>query len=114
MRVLIVVIIRRWSEVSACTCIVCQIVWLYSVVEIVVMSGEVACCSIVCGILVGVSVFSMMCSELPIMLEISSPLWSSVCEYQNVECAFTSPVSIVAGMLVTCRMQYAMSVSTVL
>ena len=36
-----------------------------------------------------------------------------MCEYQNVECAFTSPVSIESGMLVTCRMQYAMSVSTV-
>ena len=39
----------------------------YSVEEIVVMSGEVACCSGVCGTLVGVSVFSMMCSELLIM-----------------------------------------------
>ena len=29
------------------------------------------------------------------MSEISCPLWSSVCEYQSVECAFTSPVSIV-------------------
>ena len=29
---------------------------MYSVVEIVVMSGEVACCSVVCGSLVGVSV----------------------------------------------------------
>ena len=37
-----------------------------------------------------------------------------MCEYQSVECAFTSPVSIESGMLVTCRMQYAMSVSTVL
>ena len=27
---------------------------LYSVVEIVVMSGEVVCCSVVCGTLVGV------------------------------------------------------------
>ena len=45
---------------------------LYSVVEIVVMSGEVAWCSVVCGTLVGVSVFSMMCSELLIMSEISS------------------------------------------
>ena len=40
--------------------------------------------------------------------------WSSVCEYQSGECAFTSPVSIESGKLVTCRMQYAMSVSTVL
>ena len=43
---------------------------LYSVVEIIVMSGEVACCSLVCGTLVGVSVFSAMCSELLIMSEI--------------------------------------------
>ena len=56
MRVLIGVIMERCSEFSAC--IVCQ------VVEIVVMSGEVACCSVVCGTLVGVSVFSVMCSEL--------------------------------------------------
>ena len=60
-RVLIVVIIGR-SEFSAC--IVCQVVRLYNVVEIVVMSVEVACCSVVCGTLVGVSVFSVMCSEL--------------------------------------------------
>ena len=40
------------------------------------------------------------------MSEISLPLWSSMCEYQSVECAFTSPVSIESGMLVTCRMQY--------
>ena len=30
------------------------------------------------------------------------------------ECAFTSPVSIESDMLVMCRMQYAMSVSTML
>ena len=111
-RVSIVVIMGRWSEFSAC--IVCPVVRLYSVVEIVLMSGEVACCSVVCGTLVGVSVFSVMCSELLIMSEISWPLWSSVCEYQSVECAFTSPVSIESAMLVTCRMQYAMYVSTVL
>ena len=33
---------------------------------------------------------------------------------ESVECAFTSPVSIESGMLVACRMQYAMSVSTLL
>ena len=49
----------------------CQVVRLYSVVEIVVMPGEVACCSVVCGTLVGVSLFSMMCTELLIMPEIS-------------------------------------------
>ena len=50
----------------------CQVGRLYSVVEIVVMSSEVACCSAVCGTLVGVSVFSMMCSELLILSEINA------------------------------------------
>ena len=58
----------------------------------------------------GVSVFSVMCSVLLIMSEISRPLWSSVCEYQRVECAFTSPVSIESGMLMTCRVSYAVCV----
>ena len=49
----------------------CQVVRLYSAVEIVVMSGKMACCSGVCGTLVCVSVFSIMCSELLIMSEIS-------------------------------------------
>ena len=48
-----------------------EVVRLYSVVETVVMSGEVDCCSVVCGALVGVSGFSIMCSELLIMSEIS-------------------------------------------
>ena len=69
------------------------------------MSGEVACCSVVFGTLVGVSLFSILCSELLIMSEINWPLWSSVCEYQSVECALTSPASIESGMLVTCRMR---------
>ena len=50
MRVMIDAIMGRWSEFSAC--IVCQVVRLYRVVEIVVMSDEVACCSVVCGTLV--------------------------------------------------------------
>ena len=45
-------------------------------------------------------------------LLISTP--TPVCGYQSVECAFTSPVSIESGVLVTTRMQNAMSVSTVL
>ena len=49
----------------------CQVVQLYSVVETVVMSGEVACYSVVCGTLVGVSGFSIKCYELLIMSEIS-------------------------------------------
>ena len=44
---------------------------LYSVVEIVVMSGEVAYCSVVFGTLEGVSLCSVICSELLIMSEIS-------------------------------------------
>ena len=36
-----------------------------------VISGEDVCCSVVFGTLVGVSVFSVMCSELLIMTEIS-------------------------------------------
>ena len=67
--VLIVVIMRRWSEFN--TYIVCQVVRLYSVVEIVVMPGEVACCSVVCSTLVGVSVFSVICSEWIIISEIN-------------------------------------------
>ena len=63
----------------------CQVVWLYNVVEIVVMSGEVACCSGVCDSLVGMSVFSIMCSELLIMSAISRPLWSSVCFHVTCE-----------------------------
>ena len=41
----------------------CQVVRLYNVVEIVVISDKVTCCSVVCGTLVGVPVFSIMCSE---------------------------------------------------
>ena len=44
--------------------------------EIVVMSGEVACCSVVCGTLVGVSVFSIICSELLMM---SADLYGPQC-----------------------------------
>ena len=57
-RVLTVVIMGRRSEFSVCTA--CQAVRLYSVLEIVVMSGEVTCRSVVCSTLMGVSVFSMM------------------------------------------------------
>ena len=41
----------------------------YNVVDIVVMSGDMVCCSVVCDTLVGVAVYSM-CSELLIMSEI--------------------------------------------
>ena len=41
------------------------------------MSVDVACCSVVCGTLVGVSVFSIMCSEFLIMS--GSDLYSRQC-----------------------------------
>ena len=58
-----------------CVCCVCDPSMClgvpYNGMVIVVMSGEVICCSVVCGTLVGVSVFSIMCSELLIMSRIS-------------------------------------------
>ena len=54
-------------------------------------------------------VFSGMWSELLMTSAISCPLWSSVYEYQGVECAFTSPVRTECGMF----MMYCMSMSAV-
>ena len=45
---------------------------------------------------------------------ISCPLWSSVYECHNVECASTSPVRTECGMFVMCCMQCCMSVSAIL
>ena len=60
---LIVVIMGKWSDDSACVqlpmmsgCKVC--------LDTVVMSGDDVCCSVVFGTLVGVFVFSIMWSEL--------------------------------------------------
>ena len=50
------------------------------------------------GTLVGVFVFSVMWSKLLMTSAISCPLWSSVYEYQRVECEFTSPVRNECGM----------------
>ena len=58
-----------------------------------------------CLALVGVSVFSVVWSKLPMTSAISCPLWSLVYECQRVEFAFTSP---------DVRMQCCISVSTVL
>ena len=58
--------------------------------DTVVISCDNDCCSVVLGTLVGV--FSVMWSELLMTSAISFPRWSSVYEYQRVECAFTSPV----------------------
>ena len=41
---------------------VCHVVRLYSVVNIVALSGDVVYCCGVCGILEGVLVFCIMCS----------------------------------------------------
>ena len=87
-------------------------VLLYRILDTVVISGEHICCSVVFGTLVGV--FSVMWSELLMTSSISCPLWSSVYEYQRVECAFTSPVRTECGMFVMYCMQYCMSVSAVL
>ena len=78
--------------------------------DIVVISGEDVCCSVVFGTLVGVFVFSVMWSELLMASDISCPLWSSVYEYLRVECAFTFPMSTECGMFV----MYCMPVSAVL
>ena len=51
---------------------------LYCVLVTVVISGEDVCCSVVFCTLVGVSVFSVMWSELLMTSAISCFLWSSV------------------------------------
>ena len=48
--------------------------------DTVVMSGDDVCCRVVFGTLVGVSVFSVMWSELLMTSAISCPLWSSAYE----------------------------------
>ena len=70
--------------------------------DTVVISCDDVCCSVVLGTLVGVFVFSVMCSELLMTSAISCPLWSSVYECQRFECAFTSPVRTEYGRFVMC------------
>ena len=79
--------------------------------DIVVVSCDDVCCSVVFGTLVGVFVFSIMWSDLLMTSAISFPLWYSVYECQRVECAFISPVRTECGMFVMCCMQCCMSVS---
>ena len=87
-------------------------------VELFTMSGCIVyytpwrCLMKMFGTLVGMSVFSVIWSELLMTSTLSFLLWSSVYECQRVECAFTSPVSTECGMFVMCCMQYCMSVST--
>ena len=78
------------------------------------ISGHNLCCSVVLGTLVGVFVFSVMWSELLMTSAISCPLWSSMYECHNVECAFTSSVRTECGMFVMYCMQCCISVSAVL
>ena len=80
--------------------------------DTVVISGDDVCCNVVFGTMVGV--FSVMWSELLMTSAINYPLWSSVYEFQRVECAFTSPVRTKYGMFVMYCMQCCMSVPAVL
>ena len=91
-----------------------MIVWLYSVLDTVVISGDYVCCSLVFGTLVGGFVFSVMWSELLMTSAISCPLWSAVYKCQRVECAFTSLVRTECAIFVMYYMQCCMSVSAVL
>ena len=87
---------------------------LYSVLYTVEISGKDVCCSVVFGTLVGVSVFSIMWSDLLMTSYINCPLWSSVNECQIVECVFTYPVRTQCRMFVMYCMQCCMSVSAVM
>ena len=59
---LIVVMMGKWSDVSACWVVLD--VPLYSVLDTVIISGDDVCCSVVFDTLVGVFVISVMWSEL--------------------------------------------------
>ena len=72
---LIVVMMGMWSDDSAC-CVIHNVL-LYNVFDTEVISGDDVCCSVVFGTLVGVFVFSVMCSELLMTSAIICPLWSS-------------------------------------
>ena len=67
---LIVVIMGKWSDDSACP--------RCPVVKGVRHRGDDVCCSVGFGTLFGVFVFSVMWSELLMTAAISCPLWSSV------------------------------------
>ena len=61
-------------------CLVVHDVRLHSVFDIVVISGVYVCCSVVFGTLIGVSLFSVIWSELLMTSAIRCSLWSSVYE----------------------------------
>ena len=60
--------------------IACRLLSLepYIVLDTVLISGEDVCCSVMCGTLVGVSVFNVIWSELLMTSAISFPLVISV------------------------------------
>ena len=103
--------IGRWSECSACN--VFHVMCRVSAAGAVVMSGEVVCCCVLVGFLVGVSVLRVMCVEFCMMFAMWVPLWSSVDECHKSECALMSAVIIVLGSVVRYVMVFSMSVSSV-
>ena len=70
--VCIVVSIGRWSDDRAW--MVCHVVWRIRFAGTAVMSGDVCCWFLFEGILVGVSVFSVVWFEFEMISAISSPL----------------------------------------
>ena len=103
--------IGRWSDVSAVS--VSHVVFVFMLLEIDVMSGDVFGWFLAIGCLVCVSVFNSVCSELRYMFEMVFPLWSSVYECYREECALTSPVIIMFCFCVYCVRKCVMSVSCV-
>ena len=65
-------------------CVVCHVVLLCNVVDIGMLSGDVVC-SVVCGTLVVVSVFSIMYSELLIMV-VKCVSNNNNCLKSNIQC----------------------------
>ena len=90
------IFIGLWSEVRAFS--VVHVVFLFSSLEMVEMSGEVGCWLwLVCS-LVGVSVFSIVWVVAVIRSAISCPRWSVIGECHNAWCAFMSPTNIVRSL----------------
>ena len=75
--------IGRWSD--DIEVIVFHVVLLNRLFVTVVMSGEVGCCRLLLGSLVGVLVLSTMWLELEMMSFIRLPLWSSYGECHSFE-----------------------------
>ena len=76
------------------------------------MSGEVGCCSLLCGNLVGVFVFRVMCVDVCIMFSMRVPLWFSSGECHRRECAFISAVMMLLVRDVMCVRVLVMSWSS--